>query len=228
MNKQYLQVKENVIKTLKSCNREEDACVLLAVSKTKPVDQLLEVYEAGCRDFGENKVQELIDKYDKMPADVKWHMIGHLQTNKVKYIVDKVALIHSVDSVKLAQCISKEALKKGITVPILLEVNLAGEESKFGFSKTEVLEAVEEISKLSAIQLRGLMAVPPFVENAEDNRDYFKALKQLSVDISNKNMDNVCMDILSMGMTGDYEVAITEGASYVRVGSAIFGERIYN
>ncbi len=227
MNK-YLQVKENIKETLKACNREENACVLLAVSKTKPVELLLEAYEAGCRDFGENKVQELIDKYDKIPADVRWHMIGHLQTNKVKYIVDKVFLIHSVDSLKLAECISKEATKKGVTVPILLEVNLAGEESKFGFSAEEVLEAAEMISKLPSVQLKGLMTVPPFVEQPEGNRIYFKQLKQLSVDISNKNMDNVCMDILSMGMTGDYEVAIAEGATYVRVGSAIFGERIYN
>lgn len=227
MNEQYLKIKNEIETILEACNREKDACTLIAVSKTKPVEMLLEAYEAGCRDFGENKVQELLDKYDKMPTDVKWHMIGHLQTNKVKYIVDKVAMIHSVDSVKLAKCISKEANKKGVVVPILLEVNLAEEESKFGFSAKEALGAVEEIASLPNIKLMGLMTVPPFVEDGEENRIYFRALKELSVDISNKNMDNVCMDILSMGMSGDYEVAVTEGATYVRVGSSIFGNRIY-
>lgn len=228
MNKLYLEIKNKMEAALVGSNRTKDDCTLLAVSKTKPVEMLMEVYEAGCRDFGENKVQELMDKYDKMPSDVKWHMIGHLQTNKVKYIVDKVAMIHSVDSVKLAECISKEALKKKVTVPILLEVNLADEESKFGFSVSEIHEVVEEIAKLPGIQLKGLMTVPPIVEDAEDNRKYFNQLKQLSVDIRDKNMDNVCMDILSMGMTSDYEVAVSEGATFVRVGSAIFGNRIYN
>ena len=228
MNEQYLQVKNKVEVALRSSNREEDACTLIAVSKTKPVEMLMEVYEAGCRHFGENKVQELMDKYDKMPSDVKWHMIGHLQTNKVKYIVDKVEMIHSVDTVKLAECISKEAMKKNIIVPILLEVNLAEEESKFGFLESEVLGAVEAISKLPGVKLSGLMTVPPFVEEGEENRVYFKKLTQISVDILSKNMDNVCMDILSMGMTSDYEVAVSEGATFVRVGSAIFGNRIYN
>ena len=228
MNKQYLQIKERMEVALVASNRAKEDCILIAVSKTKPVEMLMEVYEAGCRNFGENKVQELLDKYDKMPSDVKWHMIGHLQTNKVKYIVDKVAMIHSVDSVKLAECISKEATKKHVTVPILLEVNLAEEESKFGFLESEVLEAVEIISKLPGLRLSGLMTVPPFVEDGEENRIYFEKLTQLSVDIRDKNMDNVCMDILSMGMTGDYEVAIAEGATFVRVGSAIFGDRIYN
>ena len=227
MSKQYVDIREQIKDKLNGLNKSQDACTLIAVSKTKPVEMLMEVYEEGCRDFGENKVQELLDKYEKMPHDVKWHMIGHLQTNKVKYIVDKVYMIHSVDSVKLAQCISKEAQKKGVVVPILLEVNLAKEESKFGFCATDVLEAVREIAQLPGVKVKGLMTVPPFVEDPEDNRIYFNALKQLSVDITNENMDNVCMDILSMGMTGDYEVAIEEGATYVRVGSAIFGNRVY-
>ncbi len=228
MNEQYLQIKDKVEAALRSANRAEDACTLIAVSKTKPVEMLMEVYEAGCRHFGENKVQELMDKYDKMPSDVKWHMIGHLQTNKVKYIVDKVEMIHSVDTVKLAEFISKEAVKKNVVVPVLLEVNLAEEESKFGFLESEVLLAVEKISKLPGVKLSGLMTVPPFVEDGEENRIYFKKLTQISVDILSKNMDNVCMDILSMGMTSDYEVAVSEGATFVRVGSAIFGNRIYN
>ena len=184
--------------------------------------------DAGCRDFGENKVQEILDKYDKLPDDIRWHMIGHLQTNKVKYIVDKVCMIHSVDSVKLAKEISKEAVKHGVCVPVLLEVNVAKEESKYGFMAEELPGAVEEIAPLPGIRVEGLMTIAPFVEDAEENRIYFKQLKQLAVDISVKNIDNIHMSILSMGMSGDYLVAVSEGATYVRVGSSIFGSRTYN
>ena len=200
---------------------------LIAVSKTKPVEMLKAAYDAGARDFGENKVQEIMDKYDKLPSDIRWHMIGHLQTNKVKYIADKVYMIHSVDSVKLAVEINKQALKVGRVIPILIEVNVAGEDSKFGVNPGECEELIREIHTLPGIAVKGLMAVPPFVEDAEDNRQYFQALKQLSVDIMQKNIDNVCMDFLSMGMSGDYTVAIEEGANLVRVGTSIFGERNY-
>lgn len=228
VGEQYLKVKADVAHMCEQGGRSSDACTLIAVSKTKPVDMLLEAYEAGCRDFGENKVQELLDKYDKLPADTRWHMIGHLQTNKVKYIVDKVHLIHSVDSVRLAREISKEAVKKEVIVPVLLEVNVAEEESKYGFSAAELESAVKEIAMLPGIQVKGLMTIAPFVENSEDNRVYFCQLKQLAVDISAKNIDNIDMNILSMGMTGDYLVAVSEGATYVRVGSGIFGNRIYD
>ena len=187
----------------------------------------MEAYHAGSRDFGENKVQELIEKYDIMPKDIRWHMIGHLQRNKVKYIVDKVFLIHSVDSLKLAEEISKEALKKNVCVSILIEVNIAGEDSKFGIKPEEAEQLVRSISVLPAGQIKGLMTIAPYVENPEDNRQYFAQLKQLSVDINHKNIDNVSMNVLSMGMTGDYEVAIEEGATYVRIGTGIFGERQY-
>ncbi|MCM1091582.1 MAG: YggS family pyridoxal phosphate-dependent enzyme [Muribaculum sp.] len=208
--------------------RERSEVTLIAVSKTKPVELLRDAYEAGARDFGENKVQELLDKIPQMPSDIRWHMIGHLQRNKVKYIVDKVYLIHSVDSLRLAEEISREALKRGITVNILVEVNVAAEESKFGASYEEAEELVSEIAKLPAICVKGLMTIAPFVENAEENRIYFQKLKQLSVDILHKNADNISMgNILSMGMTGDYEVAVEEGATYVRVGTGIFGERDY-
>ena len=201
---------------------------LIAVSKTKPVEMLEEAYACGMRDFGENKVQELVDKYEVMPKDIRWHMIGHLQRNKVKYIVDKVYLIHSVDSLRLAEEISKEAVKKNVTVRILIEVNIGEEDSKFGLtSKEETISLVKEIAKLPNIVIWGLMTVAPYVENAEENRFVFQKLKQLSVDIKSENIDNVCMEILSMGMTGDYQVAIEEGASYVRVGTGIFGERNY-
>lgn len=227
VGEQYIKVRDLVEQMCNQSNRDTKECTLIAVSKTKPVDMLLEAYEAGCRDFGENKVQELIDKYDKLPADTRWHMIGHLQTNKVKYIVDKVHLIHSVDSVRLAREISKEATKKNISVSVLLEVNVAEEESKYGFRVEELDKALSEIAVLPGIKVKGLMTIAPFVENSEDNRVYFSQLKQLSVDISAKNIDNVDMNILSMGMTGDYLVAVSEGATYVRVGSGIFGNRIY-
>lgn len=201
---------------------------LIAVSKTKPVEMVMEAYNLGIRDFGENKVQELVQKYEELPKDIRWHMIGHLQRNKVKYIVDKVFLIHSVDSLRLAEEISKEACKKGICVNILIEVNIANEDSKFGIENTNAcLELVMQVSKLPNIFIKGLMTVAPFTENAEENRIYFAKLKQLAVDIMKKNIDNVSVDILSMGMSGDFEVAIEEGATYVRVGTDIFGRRNY-
>ena len=207
--------------------RNTEDITLISVSKTKPVSMLLEAYEAGSRDFGENKVQELIDKYEVMPQDIRWHMIGHLQRNKVKYIVGKVALIHSVDSLKLAEEISKEALKKEVTVSVLIEVNIAGEESKYGVSPQEAEELIRQIAILPGIKIEGLMTIAPYVDNSEDNRQYFAKLRQLLVDINSKNIDNVNMNVLSMGMTGDYAVAIEEGATYVRVGTGIFGDRQY-
>ena len=220
-------VQNNIENSCKKANRNLEDVKLIAVSKTKPVSMLQEAYDAGIRDFGENKVQEILEKYDKLPSDIRWHMIGHLQRNKVKNIIDKVALIHSVDSLRLAEEISKEAVKHNRIMPILIELNIAGEESKFGMSFAECEELISTISKLPNLQIKGLMTVAPFVENAEENRQYFKAMKQLSVDIMKKNIDNVCMDILSMGMTGDYEVAIEEGSNMVRIGTGIFGERNY-
>lgn len=221
------EVKRNMKEACVRAGRKPDAVSLIAVSKTKPVPLLLEAYEAGCRDFGENKVQELCDKYEQLPKDIRWHMIGHLQRNKVKYIVGKVFLIHSVDTLKLAEEISREAVKKKTTVNILVEVNVAGEESKFGTTCAEAVSLIEKIAVLPGISVKGLMTIAPYVENAEENRQYFVNLRQLSVDIMNKNIDNVSMDILSMGMTGDYVVAAEEGAAYVRVGTGIFGERDY-
>mgnify|MGYP004483972515 FL=1 len=228
-------LKENLANVEKKVNeacakagRKREEVTLIAVSKTKPVDMLQEIYDCGVRDFGENKVQEMCDKIEVLPDDIKWHMIGHLQTNKVKYIVGKTKLIHSVDSLKLAQEIQKQAVKKDVTVPVLIEVNIAEEESKFGIKKEETIDLVKSIAKLDRVKIMGLMTIAPYVENPEDNRLYFRGIKQLSVDINNQNIDNVCMDILSMGMTGDYEVAIEEGATMVRVGTGIFGERNYN
>lgn len=222
------EVEGHIQEACDKAGRDRKDVTLIAVSKTKPVPMLQEAYELGCRDFGENKVQELVDKYEELPKDIRWHMIGHLQTNKVKYIVDKVYLIHSVDSLHLAETISKEALKKGVTVSILIEVNVAQEESKFGTTLKEAEVLVEEIAKLPGISIKGLMTIAPYVEDPEKNRQYFAALKQLAVDITRKNIDNVSMNVLSMGMTGDYRTAIEEGATYVRVGTGIFGERNYS
>ena len=221
------EVRENIRQACRRAGRDPKEVTLIAVSKTKPVPMLREAYEAGARDFGENKVQEIAAKKPELPEDIRWHMIGHLQRNKVKYIIDKVYLIHSVDSLRLAEEISKEAVKHGVTANILIEVNVAGEESKFGVSPEDTPGLIEEISRLPAIQVRGLMTIAPFVEKAEDNRIIFNALLKLYVDISRKNIDNVHMDFLSMGMTGDYEVAVEEGATFVRVGTGIFGERSY-
>ena len=222
-----IQVQKNIEEACKKVNRDPDEVTLIAVSKTKPVEMLKEAYEAGARVFGENKVQEIVDKYDQMPSDVKWHLIGHLQRNKVKYIVDKVAMIHSVDSLRLAETIEKEAEKKNVVVPILIEVNVAEEESKFGLKPEEVLSFIEQIADFSHIQIKGLMTIAPYVENAEENREIFRELKKLSVDIAAKNINNVTMSVLSMGMTGDYMVAVQEGATMVRVGTGIFGARNY-
>lgn len=217
----------NINESIDKCGRNKEDVTLIAVSKTKPVSDIEEAYDFGIRDFGENKVQELVDKYEQLPKDIRWHMIGHLQTNKVKYIVDKAFLIHSVDSYHLAETISREAVKKGCSCDILIEVNVADEDTKFGLMLDEVYDLVLSISKLPSINIKGLMTVAPYVTNPENNRNVFKKLKQLSVDISMKNIHNVSMDILSMGMSGDYQVAIEEGASYIRVGTSIFGERNY-
>ena len=220
-------VKANIKRACEGSGRKEEDVTLIAVSKTKPLPMLMDAYECGCRDFGENKVQELVDKWEQMPKDIRWHMIGHLQRNKVKYIVDKLYMIHSVDSLRLAEEISKEAVKKGVTVSVLIEINVAQEESKFGTTCEEAYRLVEEASKLPNIIIKGLMTIAPYVENAEENKQYFEKLRQIYVDINRKNIDNVYMTELSMGMTGDYETAIAEGATYIRVGTGIFGERFY-
>lgn len=224
----YDEIQKNIDAACEKAGRERTGVELIAVSKTKPVSMLAQLYEHGCRDFGENKVQELVEKYETLPKDIRWHMIGHLQRNKVKYIVDKVFLIHSVDSLRLAEEISKEACKKNVMVNILIEVNVAQEETKFGLKTDETAELIRQISLLPGICVKGLMTIAPYVENAEENRQYFRKLKQLSVDIMHKNIDNISMGSLSMGMSGDYLVAVEEGATYVRVGTSIFGERDYS
>ena len=221
----YAEVKERMEAACVRAGRDPKEVTLIAVSKTKPVSMLLEAYEAGSRDFGENKVQEITEKFPQIPTDARFHMIGHLQTNKVGQVIEKAVLIHSVDSIHLAEKIEKEAAKRDLVKDILLEVNVAEEESKFGLSMDEVIPTLEAIQAFPHIRVKGLMTIAPFVEDAEENRKHFKELYQLYVDIKNKNIDNGTMSVLSMGMTGDYEVAVEEGATMIRVGTGIFGSR---
>lgn len=221
-------VQENISKACKKAGRNEEEVTLIAVSKTKPLSDLEEILDAGVIEFGENKVQELCDKYEHIKSPVHWHMIGHLQTNKVKYIVDKVCLIHSVDSLKLASQISKEAEKKQVECDVLIEVNVAQEESKFGITTDETLALIREVAALPHVHIKGLMTIAPFVDDPEENRPVFRSLYELSKAVAKEQIPDVSMEILSMGMTNDYMVAIEEGATMVRVGTGIFGERNYN
>ena len=221
-------VEENIKQACEKVGRDVNEVTLIAVSKTKPYTAIEEALPTGVKDYGENKVQELCDKYEILPKDIKWHMIGHLQRNKVKYLVGKASLIHSVDSIRLAEQIEKEYAKADEIANILIEVNMAQEESKFGITSEETEQLVREIAKFPHIRIKGLMTIAPYTDNPESNRVYFRNMKKLSVDIENKNIDNVSMSVLSMGMTGDYQVAVEEGATLVRVGTGIFGERNYN
>lgn len=221
-------VQGNIAAALQRTGQTGQDTALIAVSKTKPVSMIMEAYEQGIRDFGENKVQELTDKYEQLPKDIRWHMIGHLQRNKVKYLIGRTVLIHSVDSLRLAEEINREAGKRNTHMDILIEVNAAGEESKFGVRPDAALCLITEIAKLPYVHIKGLMTIAPDTQDPEENRKYFRCLKQLAVDITRKNVDNVSMHVLSMGMTNDYVVAVEEGSSYVRVGTGIFGGRNLN
>jgi len=216
---------DQIAEACRKSGRDGREVTLVAVSKTKPIELLMEAYEGGARHFGENRVQELLSKIPLMPSDVRWHLIGHLQTNKVRQVIGKTCLIHSVDSIKLAKEIEKESGKQELVTDILLEVNVAKEESKFGFLLEEVEGALEIINGFSHVRVRGLMTVAPFVEDAEKNRPVFRKLYELYVDMKTKNIDNGNMTTLSMGMTGDFQIAIEEGATMVRVGTGIFGAR---
>lgn len=223
-----MEVESRVQAACKRAGRPREDVLLIAVSKTKPVELIREIMETGTKDFGENKVQEMCNKIEEIKEPLNWHLIGHLQRNKVKYIVDKACLIHSVDSIRLAEEIQKEAVKKGVSkVPVLIEVNMAQEESKDGISASETEELVREIAKLPNLQIRGLMTIAPFVDDPEENRVHFQAMRKLRDQLKAMNIPGVEMTELSMGMTNDFEVAIEEGATMIRVGTAIFGERNY-
>ncbi len=211
----------------KRAGRDPKEVTLIAVSKTMPVEAIRDAMACGMVDFGENRPQELRDKQSEITEPLRWHMIGALQTNKLKYVIGKTTLIHSVDSVHLAEAIEEMSAKKDLVTEVLLEINIAGEESKHGIMPEELEGFVREMTRFSHIKVRGLMTVAPYTEVAEENRVYFRKMKQLMVDINSKNIDNVYMDMLSMGMTGDYEIAVEEGATLVRVGTGIFGHRVY-
>ena len=225
------EVEENICAACAKSGRSRDEVTLIAVSKTKPAAMIEKCVENGIRNFGENTGPGAYRQARAKISDsnkLSWNFIGHLQTNKVKYIVGNVSMIHSVDSFKLAKAINDQAEKKDLVCNILIEVNAAGEESKFGVSPEETEKLIREIAVLKNIKICGLMTIAPYVVDPEENRIYFAQLKQLLVDINAKNIDNVSMNVLSMGMTGDYQVAIEEGATMVRVGTGIFGERDYS
>ncbi len=220
-------VEERILKACQKAGRAREEVELIAVSKTKPASMICELYASGQRAFGENRPQEIRDKSAVCPEDIQWHMIGHLQKNKLRYVVGKTALIHSVDTWELAEAIQTEAEKRNADVSVLLEVNIAGEETKYGLCADETPDLAGRIAGLSRVHIQGLMTVAPFVADPEENRFVFRKLRQLSVDIASQNIDNVNMSVLSMGMTNDFEIAIEEGATCIRVGTAIFGAREY-
>lgn len=222
------QVKENMAAAARRCGREPDGILLCAATKMNDASRVREAIAAGVDVCGENRVQELTEKLEQGAySGCPLHFIGHLQKNKVKYIVGKVSLIHSADSLELIGVIDKRAAALGVTQDILLEVNIGGETAKSGFAPADLGEVLPRMADFRAVRVRGLMAIPPICENMEENRPYFRTMKQLFVDIGAKKYDNVSMDFLSMGMSADYEAAIEEGANIVRVGTGIFGARSY-
>ncbi len=233
----YAKIEERVEAACKRAGRERKSVTVIAVSKTKPDEMVVELAGAGVKDFGENKPQELKRKHDgilstqdadgNITTPLKWHMIGNLQTNKVKMVVGRACLIHSVQSIHLAQAISDQARKSGLIVPILIEINIADEETKYGANASETEALVRSAAALPGLKVMGLMAIAPPVEDPEDNRKYFRRLREMRDELRSKNIENAPMTELSMGMTGDFEVAVEEGATYIRVGTAIFGERTY-
>lgn len=221
-------VNERIAKAAERSGRKREDITLIAVTKTYPAEVINEAIEYGVTDIGENKVQEVMEKYEDVTGEPVWHLIGHLQSNKVKYIIDKVKLIHSVDSFKLLDEIERQAVKHNVKIEVLIQVNISGEESKFGIKPEDVESYMEYAKNLTAVTIVGLMTVAPKVDNAVANILHFDNINRLYVDIQAKKYDNVNMKYLSMGMSGDFEVAIEHGANMVRVGSAIFGPRNYN
>lgn len=218
---------ENISEISKQTGYNKDNVTLVAVTKTRSIDEVNEAIRAGATDIGENKVQEIEEKYDKIQGDVRLHMIGHLQTNKVKYIIDKVDLIHSLDRDSLAKEIQKRAEQHEIVSEVLIQVNVAEEESKFGLKVDEAVPFIESLAKYKNIRVKGLMTIAPHQDNVDDVRPIFKSLKQLFEEIKEKNYEHVDMEYLSMGMTNDYQIALEEGSNIIRVGTGIFGERVY-
>ena len=220
-------INSQIASSCSQAGRERSEITLIAVSKTYPAEDILLAMENGQTCFGENRVQELLQKQEVITQPLEWHLIGHLQTNKVKSIIGKTALIHSVDSLHLAEVIEQESAKKNVITEILLEINAAQEASKFGFSIEETETMVRQIALFPHVRIRGLMTVAPATDDPDSNRIHFKKMRKLFLDIASKKVDNVCMDVLSMGMSGDFQIAIEEGATCIRVGTGIFGARDY-
>lgn len=218
-------IKKRISESAVKSGRKADDIKIIAVTKTIDIQRIYEVVRVGLKDLGENRVQELTDKFPMLGGVPDWHLIGHLQTNKVKYIIDKVKMIHSLDRRELAEEMQKQAEKKGCIVDTLIQVNIAEEESKFGIKIEETTEFIKSISKMPNINIRGLMTIAPYVENPEEIRWVFRDMRKLYIDIIAENIDNISMDYLSMGMSNDFEVAIQEGSNMVRIGTAIFGKR---
>lgn len=221
-------VQNHIAEICSRIGRNAEEICLVAVTKTIETERINEVVESGVIHLGENKVQEILDKYEKLPRNVKWHLIGHLQSNKVKYIIDKVEMIHSVDSLSLAQEIDRRARNIDKTMDILIQINVAHEETKFGIELEEAEDFIRKLAGLDHIRVKGLMTMAPFYEDLELTRPVFRTLKNKFDDLSKLDMPNVDMKILSMGMTNDYAIAIEEGSNLVRIGTGIFGKRNYN
>lgn len=220
-----MSIEDNYIKVFNSVKTLNSNSTLIAVSKTKSIEDIKKLYDLGQRDFGENRVQELLEKYEILPKDIRWHFIGHLQTNKVKYIIDKVHLIQSIDSLTLAEVINKEAKKNSRVVDVLIQINFAEDPNKFGFLKDEYMKAITRIAKFENLSIKGIMMIP-FIDMEEcELEKLFQDFTMLKLDIEAKKIDNVSIKFLSFGMSDDYKVALKNGSNMVRVGSAIFGSR---
>ncbi len=226
-NRNYKDVMGRLYAAAEKSGRSAEDITLLAATKTVDADTVNYAIKRGITHIGENRVQELLSKYSLL-SPVHSHFIGHLQTNKVKDIIDKVEMIESVDSIRLAEEISKQAGKRGIVMDVLAEINIGGEQSKSGFAPEDAENAVREMAKLPNIRIKGLMCIPPVANMPEEARKYFRKMYKLFLDIGAKNIDNSCMSVLSMGMSGDFDIAVSEGANLVRVGTSLFGKRNYN
>lgn len=219
-----MSIEENYLNILKDIPND---VTVLAVSKTRSVEEILEAYHAGAREFGENKVQELCEKFEQLPKDIRWHLIGHLQRNKVKYLVDKVHLIHSLDSIKLLEELEKQFSSKDRVANVLIQINIGKETTKTGINVEEIEDIINACEKCNSVKVRGLMATIP-IGDEKSCRFYFNEMKKIFEGLKMKSFKNINMEVLSIGMTGDYKIAIEEGSTLIRIGEGVFGKRNYN
>jgi pyridoxal phosphate enzyme (YggS family) len=225
VKKNLERVRKRIVNSAIRAGRRPEEIILVAVTKGVPVELIQGAYEEGQRIFGENYAQEAIQKIERLPEDITWHFIGRIQRNKVKYIAGRFALVHSIDSIGLCEEFQKQCNKKGLQIDVLVEVNLAGENTKGGVNKVNTLSFVKDMLKFNALKMKGLMAMPPYSENSEDSRKYFRDLRQLRDELIVNGIPDENLQILSMGMSNDFEIAIEEGATMLRIGTAIFGPR---